>query len=64
MAKRVKAWKQGNGHTATKMKVDAVARARGEPVVFLSTDWEGVGTGFKNKVGTNLDDTRLPGQQY
>ena len=34
------AWTQAEVHADTKLKIDAVARAPGEPVAILNADWK------------------------
>ena len=48
----------------TKAKVDAVTRARGEPVTQLLADWESMMTKFRAKFGLDIPEFHLPGQSY
>ena len=45
-------------------RVDAVARAHGEPISHLSADWESIMKGFKLKHGANIPEYYLPSQSY
>ena len=43
----------------TKTKVDAVARAHGEPISHLPADWESIMKGYKQKHGANIPEYYL-----
>ena len=64
LGKIVTAWNNAKVHNDTKLKLDAVARAHGEPVSRLCSDWEDLIFAFKAKFGTHLHDTALPAQSY
>ena len=51
-------------HSDTKLKLDAVARAHGEPVSMLCSDWEVLMVTFRTKFGAQLHDTALLAQSY
>ena len=50
--KIVKAWNNAKVHGDTKLKLDAVARAHGEPVSMLCSDGEALINTFKANFGT------------
>ena len=64
LGKIIKAWNNAKVHGDTKLKIDAVARSRGEPVSMLCADWEALMTTFKGKSGAHIHDTLLPSQSY
>ena len=61
MAKLISAWQQGKVEHETKREVDAICRARGEPVSMLLEDYESLLTSFK-KVHGKFHDAKLPTQ--
>ena len=63
LAKISKAWSTAKVQSDTKRKVDAVQKARGEPVQLLSEDWASLMRQFKKKYGKQ-HPSKLPGQSY
>ena len=63
-AKISKAWSSAKIASETKEKIDAVHRARGEPVQMLEGDWVSLIRAFKAKYGKNIHPSRLPAQRY
>ena len=47
-----------------KSKVDAFARAYGQPIQYLTADWASVIFQFKQQYGMNFHDAKLPAQSY
>ena len=64
MAKMVKAWNSAKIQADIKTKVDAVAKAHGEPVSMLKCDWISLMTRFGDQHGDNIHESRLPAQSY
>ena len=64
LAKIVKAWQTAKVQNETKVRVDAVARAHGEPVTMLHPDWVSLMTKFKKQFGQHWHDNALPAQSY
>ena len=56
-------WKQARITCDTKDRVDAVKRAHGEPVSFLTADWVSLLRQFKQQRG-KIQDSELPAQSY
>ena len=56
-------WKQARITCDTKDRVDAVKRAHGEPVSFLTADWVSFLREFKKQRG-KIQDNELPAQSY
>ena len=56
-------WKQARITCDTKDRVDAVKRAHGEPVSFLTADWVSLLREFKQQRG-KIQDSELPAQSY
>ena len=56
-------WKQTRITCDTKDRVDAVKRAHGEPVSFLTADWTSLLREFKQQRG-KIQDNELPAQRY
>ena len=56
-------WKQARITCDTKDRVDAVKRAHGEPVSFLTADWVSLLREFKKQRG-KIQDSELPAQSY
>ena len=54
LAQLIAAWEESKIQSETKTKVDAVARALGEPISHLAADWESIMKGFKLKYGVNI----------
>ena len=64
MAKMVKAWNSAKVQADIKTKVDAVAKAHGEPVSMLKCDWISLMTRFCDQHGDNVHESRLLAQTY
>ena len=64
VAKVVKAWNCAKIQAEVKTKVDAVAKAHGEPISVLKCDWVSLMTRFGDQHGDNMHETRLPAQSY
>ena len=64
MAKMVKAWNSAKVQAEVKTKVDAVAKAHGEPISMLKCDWISLRTRFGDQHGDNVHESRLPAQSY
>ena len=64
LAKLKKTWSQAKLQSEAKQKVDAVARAHGEPITMLACDWVSSKNQFKSKYGMQIHETRLPAQSY
>ena len=64
MAKMVKAWNSAKIQADIKTKVDAVAKAHGEPVSMLKCDWVSLMTRCGDQHGDNTRGTRLLAQSY
>ena len=64
MAKMVKAWNIAKVQAEVKTKVDAVAKAHGEPISMLKCDWVSLMTRFGDQHGDNIHETRLRAQSY
>ena len=62
--KMVKAWNSAKVQAEVKTKVDAVARAHGEPISMLKCDWISLMTRFGDQHGENVHESRLPAQTY
>ena len=60
----VKAWNSAKIQADIKTKVDAVAKAHGEPVSMLKCDWISLMTRFGDQHGDNIHESRLPAQSY
>ena len=63
----VKAWNSAKIQAEIKTKVDAVAKAHGEPVSILKCDWISLMTlmtRFGDHQGDNSHESRLPAQSY
>ena len=58
----VKAWNSAKIQADIKTKVDAVAKAHGEPVSMLKCDWISLMTRFGDQHGDNIHESRLPAQ--
>ena len=56
-------WKQARSTCDTKDRVDAVKRAHGELVSYLTADWVSILREFKNQRG-KIQDNDLPAQSY
>ena len=64
LAKLKRVWNQAKLQADAKQKVDAVARAHGEPITMLTCDWTSLMNQFKLKYGMHIHETRLPAQSY
>ena len=64
MSKLLRAWTKAKVNSDASQKVDAVARAQGEPVIFLAADWSSLVTQFKQQYGASSHDEKLPSQSY
>ena len=64
LAKLKKVWNQAKLQADAKQKEDAVAKAHGEPITMLTSDWTSLMNQFKQKYGMSIHETRLPGQLY
>ena len=64
LAQLIAAWEECKIQSETKSKVDAVARAHGEPISHLPADWESIMKGFKQKHGANIPEYYLPCQSF
>ena len=64
MAKVIASWKESRLQSETKAKVDAVARAHGEPVSYLPSEWVKILKTFKEKFGQRIPEYYLPAQCY
>ena len=53
-AKMVKVWNSGKVQAEVKTKVDAVAKAHGEPISMLKCDWVSLMTRFGDQHGDNI----------
>ena len=60
LVKLVNACQLGRVQSETKQKINAVARAHGEPVTTLAVDWEALFTGFKQKFGVKITNPVRP----
>ena len=64
LAELIAAWEESKIQSETKNKVDAVARAHGEPISHVPADWESIMKGFKQKHGANTPEYYFPSQSY
>ena len=64
MAKVVASWKESRLQSDTKAKVDAVARAHGEPVSYLPSQWVKMLKSFQDRYGQRIPECYLPAQCY
>ena len=64
MAKLVKAWNSAKVQAEVKTRVDAVAKAHGEPISMLKCDWISLMARFGDQHGENVHESRLPAQSY
>ena len=62
LAKLKIAWNKAKLPADAKQKVDAVAKAHGEPITMLTCDW--TLNQSKQKYGMHIHQARLPGQSY
>ena len=64
MAKVIASWKESRIQSETNAKVDAVARAHGEPVSYLPSEWVKILKTFKDKHGQRIPEYYFPEQCY
>ena len=64
MAKVIASWKESRLQSDTKAKVDAVARAHGEPVSYLPSEWVKMLKTFKDRYGQRIPEYYLPARCY
>ena len=64
LAQLIAAWEESKIQSETKKKVDAVARAHGEPISHLPADWQSIMKSFKQKHGENIPECYLLSQSY
>ena len=64
LAKVVKAWSTARVQNEAKTKVDATARAHGEAVSMLNSDWTSLMRKFRDQYGKHLKEEDLPAQSY
>ena len=64
MAKVIASWKESRLQSDTKAKVDAVARAHGEPVSYLPSEWVKMLKTFKDVHSQRIPEYHLPAQCY
>ena len=64
MAQLIAAWEESKIQSETKNRVDAVARAHGEPISHLPADWESIMKGFRQEYGARIPEYYLPSQSY
>ena len=62
MAKFIEAWLQAKVQWDETMKVDAFAKAHGEPVAMISADCTSLVVQFKQQYGNDIPDEKLPAQ--
>ena len=58
------AWSASKVNLEVKTKVDAVARAHGQPIQYLTKDWASMLFQFKTQYGLNTHEAKLPSQSY
>ena len=63
-ARLVKAFKAATSQAESQLRVNATAKANGEPVVMQGTDWKSLVDQFKAKYGQFLPDNTSPAQSY
>ena len=56
------AWLASRVNVEVKAKVDAVIRAHGQPITFLTADWASLIVQFKMHCGMSIHDVKLPAQ--
>ena len=54
------AWRQAKTQHEVNITVDAAAKAHGEPIAMLATDWNSLMVQFKDKYGAGLSLRRRP----
>ena len=64
MAKVIASWKESRIQSESETKVDAVARAHGEPVSYLPSEWVKILKTFKDKYGQRIPEYCRPAQCY
>ena len=60
----MKAWSTARVENEAKTKVDATARAHGESVSMLNSDWTSLMRKFREQYGKHLEEEDLPAQSY
>ena len=58
------AWLASKVSLEVKTRVDAVARAHGQPIQYLTKDWASMLFQFKTQYGLNRHEAKLPSQSY
>ena len=58
------AWLSVKVKQEVKTKVEAAARAHGQPIQYLTADWASMIFQFKQQYGLNIHDAKLPAQSY
>ena len=58
------AWLLARVYVEVKTKVDAVTRAYGQPITFLTADWVTLTVQVKMQHGMSIHDAKLPAQSY
>ena len=58
------AWLASKVNLEVKTRVDAVARAHGQPIQYLTKDWASMLFQFKTQYGLNIHEAKLPSQSY
>ena len=58
------AWLASKVNLEVKTRVDAVARAHGQPIQYLTKDWASTLFQFKTQYGLNIHEAKLPSQSY
>ena len=64
MANIHSAWLAAKVDLEVKTRVDAVARAHGQPIQYLTKDWASMLFQFKTQYGLNIHEAKLPSQSY
>ena len=63
-AKIHNAWLASKVNLEVKTRVDAVARAHGQPIQYLTKDWASMLFQFETQYGLNMHEAKLPSQSY
>ena len=64
LAQLIAAWEESKIQSETNNRVDAVARANGEPISHLPADWESIMKGFRQKYGARIPEFYLLSRSY